>query len=80
MRSTIANNGVYNPLTSRLGKTEAEMREAEQAFRLAEREQAAKNLLVQSTDPADFLMLADMLGLLDVVPKDVLTELRELAS
>jgi hypothetical protein len=80
MRSTIANNGVYNPLTSRLGKTEAEMREAEQAFRLAEREQAAKNLLVQSTDPADFLMLADMLGLLDVVPKDVLAELRELAS
>jgi hypothetical protein len=80
MRSTIANNGVYNPLTSRLGKTEAEMREAEQAFRLAEREQAAKNLLVQSTDPADFLMLADMLGLLDVVPENVLTELRELAS
>jgi hypothetical protein len=80
MRSTIANNGVYNPLTSRLGKTEAEMREAEQAFRLAEREQAAKNLLVQSTDPADFLMLADMLGLLDVVPEDVLTELRDLAS
>lgn len=80
MRTTIASNGVYHPLTSKLGKTEAEMREAEQAFRLAERERAAKNLLLRSTDPADFLMLADMLGLLDVVPEDVLTELRELAS
>lgn len=80
MRSTIANNGTWNPLTSKLGKTEAEMREAEQAYRRQEREQAAKNLLIHSSDPADFLMLADMLGLTEVIPEDVLAELRELAS
>lgn len=80
MRTTIANNGVYHPLTSKLGKTEAEMREAEQTFRRAERERAAKNLLVRSQSPEDFLMLADMLGLTEVVPEEVMTELKELAS
>lgn len=80
MRSTIATNGIWNPLTSKIGKTEAEMREAEQAYRLAEREQAAKNLLMHSQGPEDFLLLAEALGLLDVVPEDVLAELNELAS
>jgi hypothetical protein len=80
MRSTITNNGTWNPLTTRLGKTDVEMREAEQAYRRGERVQAARNLLRLSTDPEDYLELADMLGLTEVIPEDVLTELRELAS
>lgn len=80
MRSTIANNGVYHPLTSKLGKTADELREAEKAFRLREREQAAKALLRMSKDPEDFLELAGALGLLDVVPEEVLAEVRKLAS
>jgi hypothetical protein len=80
MRSTIANNGTWNPLTTRLGKTDAEMREAEQAYRREERVRAAKNLLPMSASPEDYLELADMLGLTEVIPEDVLTELRELAS
>lgn len=76
MRSTIANNGTYHPLTTKLGRTEAEQREADAALNQQRRENAAKNLVRFAKGPADYLLLADMLGLADVIPEGVQEELR----
>lgn len=76
MRSTIANNGIYNPLTTKLGKTEAEQRAADAELNQERREAAAQNLVRFAQSPEDYLLLADMLGLTDVIPEGVQDELR----
>lgn len=76
MRTTIANNGVYHPLTTQLGRTDIQQQEADKALWQARRVQAAKNLLSLTHGREDYLEMADALGLTDVIPEQILAELR----
>lgn len=77
MRSTIASNGVYHPLTGKLGRTDAEQREADAERARQTQADAAKNLVLFARGPEDYLELADMLGLTEVIPEEVLADLRD---
>lgn len=74
MRSSIATNGVYHPLTSRLGRTDVEQQQADKARWQASRVQAARNLLALTHGREDYLEMADALGLTDVIPAELRAE------
>jgi hypothetical protein len=63
MRSTIANNGTWNPLTGRLGLTDLEQREADRARERETRASAVRKLAGLAEDAEDLSLLLDALGL-----------------
>lgn len=63
MRSTIASNGIWNPLTGKLGLTDLEQREVDAARERQTRAQAVRKLAGLARDASDLSLLLDALGL-----------------
>lgn len=61
--SDIAHNGIWHPLTTKLGLTDEERLAAERAAAIETRRRATCNLRRLAHDDADFALLADALGL-----------------
>lgn len=59
----IARNGIWHPLTTKLGLTDEERREAEREAQTETRQRAARNLRRLARDAEDYALLADALGL-----------------
>jgi hypothetical protein len=59
----IARNGVWNPLTTSLGLTDIEQREADRERDRQTRAQAVRKLAGMAADAEDLRLLADVLGL-----------------
>jgi hypothetical protein len=63
MRSTIASNGIWHPLTGKLGLTDLEQREVDAARERETRAAAVRNLAGMAKDAQDLALLLDVLGL-----------------
>jgi hypothetical protein len=61
--SDISRNGVWHPLTTKLGLTDDERRAAEKERAAETQRRAVDNLRQLARDDADFELLADALGL-----------------
>lgn len=59
----ISRNGIWNPLTTHLGLTDLEQREADRARERATRATAVRKLAGMANDPDDLRLLLDALGL-----------------
>lgn len=59
----ISRNGIWNPLTSQLGLTDIEQRKADAVRARETRAAAVRKLAGFAKSKADFLLLADVLGL-----------------
>lgn len=63
MRSTIASNGIWNPLSGRLGLTDLEQRAADAERERETRAAAVRNLAGMAEDAEDLALLLEALGL-----------------